>query len=193
VTSREKTLVVASTNPVKIRATVDAFRQAFPDESFAARSVVVASGVRDQPLGDDETLAGATRRAELAAAAVPEGDYWVGIEGGVAWLQGELAAFAWIVVRSRSAVGKSRTGTFFVPEAVARRVSAGEELGVANDVVFGTTNSKRESGAIGLLTGDVVDRTALYRHAVILALVPFLNPALYALRPEATTEHRVEA
>jgi non-canonical (house-cleaning) NTP pyrophosphatase len=38
---------------------------------------------------------------------------------------------------------------------------------------------KQANGAIGILTGDVIDRTELYQHAVILALVPFKNDGLY--------------
>ncbi len=46
-------------------------------------------------------------------------------------------------------------------------------------MVFGRTNSKQGNGAVGLLTGDVIDRAAYYVHAVILALIPFRNPELY--------------
>ncbi len=76
-------------------------------------------------------------------------------------------------------MGKSRTGTFRLPEPVARLVREGRELGEADDVVFGRSNSKQEEGAVGLLTGNVIDRAALYEHAVILALAPFKNPDLY--------------
>jgi non-canonical (house-cleaning) NTP pyrophosphatase len=58
-------------------------------------------------------------------------------------------------------------------------IHRGRELGDADDIVFGKTNSKQENGAIGILTGDVVDRAQLYEHAVILALVRFKNPELY--------------
>jgi inosine/xanthosine triphosphatase len=94
------------------------------------------------------------------------------------WMM-ELAAFAWVVVRNRQGVGKSRTGTFFLPPAVAELIEQGKELGEADDIVFGRTNSKSENGAIGLLTGDVIDRAELYAHAVVLALVPFKNRELY--------------
>jgi putative aldouronate transport system permease protein len=57
-------------------------------------------------------------------------------------------------------------------------VRAGLELGHADDRVFGRDNSKQANGAIGILTDDVVDREAYYVHAVIMALVPFKNPAL---------------
>ena len=54
----------------------------------------------------------------------------------------------------------------------------GIELGHADDQVFGRSNSKQQNGSVGLLTGDVVDRTAYYVQAVILALIPFKNPTL---------------
>ena len=76
-------------------------------------------------------------------------------------------------------MGKGRTGAFFLPESVANLVRHGKELGEADDIVFGRSNSKQANGAIGILTGDVVDRTQLYEQAVILALIPFKNPQLY--------------
>ena len=53
------------------------------------------------------------------------------------------------------------------------------ELGQADDVVFGATNSKQAMGAVGLLTGGLISRADLYRPAVLLALIPFKNAALY--------------
>jgi non-canonical (house-cleaning) NTP pyrophosphatase len=52
------------------------------------------------------------------------------------------------------------------------------ELGEADDLVFGQINSKQQNGAIGILTNDLIDRESLYRPAVIMALIPFLNPTL---------------
>lgn len=172
-------VIVASNNPVKISAAKNGFTSMFPGVIFDFKSVGVPSGVSDQPTGNLETLLGATRRAENARRAVPEADYWVGIEGGVEDDNGDLAAFAWIVILGRELIGKGRTGTFFLPPGVANLVRQGMELGDADDVIFGTSNSKQQNGAIGLLTGDVLNRTTLYEHAVLLALVPFKSPQLY--------------
>jgi inosine/xanthosine triphosphatase len=172
-------IVVASTNPVKIQAALAGFQLMFPAEEFTASSMAVSSGVSDQPLTDAETLQGALNRAAAAQAAEPHADFWVGIEGGCEELYGELACFAWAVVRSTKTVGKGRTGLFFLPEAVARLVRQGVELGTADDMVFNRSNSKQQNGAIGLLTGDVIDRLAYYEHALVMALVPFRNKELY--------------
>ena len=45
--------------------------------------------------------------------------------------------------------------------------------------MFNRSNSKQDVGAVGILTGNVIERVSLYEHAVILALVPFKNQALY--------------
>jgi len=173
------TVVVASTNPVKAQSTLDGFRRMFPGEEIQLESVSTHSGVNHQPTSNAETLLGAANRAKNAARIFPDADYWVGIEGGVEEQDGDLAAFAWIVIQSPDQIGKSRTGTFFLPPAVAELVRAGVELGEADDIVFQRANSKQENGAIGLLTGDVIDRRQLYEHAIVLALVAFKNPSLY--------------
>jgi inosine/xanthosine triphosphatase len=172
-------VAVASQNPVKLEATRRAFARMFPDSSFEVRAVTVDSGVRPQPRSDAEALEGAMQRASRVAQDVDRAAYCVGIEGGVDVLDEELFAFAWVVVRAGNQVGRARTGAFPLPDAVRRRIQGGEELGHANDVVFGQTNSKQRGGAIGLLTGNVVDRTALYEQAVILSLVRFRNTGLF--------------
>jgi len=94
-------------------------------------------------------------------------------------LTSKLAAFAWVVVKSKNLSGKARSGTFFLPHAVKELIEKGMELGTADDIVFGHTNSKQQGGAVGLLTGNVVNRKQLYEQAVVLALIPFKNKELY--------------
>lgn len=178
-----RTAIVASTNPVKVAATRAGFRRVFPGESVEVVARGVASGVGPQPITDEQTLEGAERRAQAARAIAGDAAFWVGIEGGVEERDDRLTAFAWVVVLGSHRVGRARTGTFVLPDAVAQLVRQGMELGAADDRVFGRTGSKLDQGAVGLLTGGVIDRTALYEHAVILALIPFRNDPLYPLEP----------
>lgn len=171
-------VVVASKNPVKLQAAARGIERMF-GQPVEVRGISVPSGVREQPMTDAETLQGARQRAENARAACPDADYWVGIEGGIEESGLDMLAFAWVVVISTNRAGCGRTGAFFLPPRVAELVRAGKELGEADDIVFGRSNSKQENGAVGLLTGDVVDRAGFYEHAVILALVSFKNPDLY--------------
>jgi non-canonical (house-cleaning) NTP pyrophosphatase len=94
-----------------------------------------------------------------------------------------MMAFAWIVVKSQDQEGNSRSGTFLLPHLIVDLIRQGVELGEADDRVFGRSNSKQGNGAIGILTNDVIDRTALYEHAVILALTPFVKKELYLHAP----------
>jgi inosine/xanthosine triphosphatase len=178
-TAVPRRLVVASGNPVKSEAVARGYARVFPEHAVELVTASVPSGVAEQPMSSDEALEGATNRAIAARAAVPVADLWFGVEGGIEDTEDGMTAFAWIVVASADRVGRGRTATFFLPDEVARLVRSGMELGEADDVVFGRSNSKQKDGAIGLLTGNVVDRTALYEHGVIIALVPFKNEGLY--------------
>ncbi len=171
-------IIVASTNPVKIDAVRQGFARMFPGETFDVHGIGAQSGVSDQPMGDAETAQGAHNRAAHARALAPDADYWVGVEGGCADVNGEMQTFAWVVVMGRTREGKSRTGTFYLPHEVARLVREGMELGHADDAVFGRSNSKQQNGSVGLLTDDAIDRIEYYAHAVVLALIPFRHETL---------------
>jgi inosine/xanthosine triphosphatase len=173
------TIVIASKNPVKGKAILRGFQKVFPDKVFELRVIDVPSNVREQPVGDDETRLGAANRIQAARVDCPDVDYWTAIEGGVTDIDKRMSAFAWIVISDGTRTGWSRSASFFLPEKVASLVRQGMELGFADDQIFGRSNSKQMNGAVGILTADAVDREELYTHAVLLALIPFLNPSLY--------------
>lgn len=174
-----KIVYVASSNPVKQKAAEEGFGMMFPKESFEIRSFNPNAPVSHQPMTDEETLEGATLRAMLIRDLAPDGDYWVGIEGGVVNRPIGMGTFAWVVVLSREQSGQGRSGEFYLPEKVAELVRQGVELGKADDIVFSRNNSKQDNGAIGILTDDVIDRKRLYVPAVVFALIPFKHPELY--------------
>ena len=169
-------IVVASTNPVKIRATAEAFGSMLSDTDIVVDGVSAASGVPDQPMSDEETRRGAKNRALNAMQTVPDADFWVGIEGGIEIIGENLMTFAWIHLRrgdGRS--GEARTVSLTLPPKIRQLIDDGLELGEANDRVFDTSNSKQAGGAFGLLTGGRYTRESVYTEAVTVALVPVLN------------------
>jgi inosine/xanthosine triphosphatase len=176
---RQKLVIVGSKNPIKVKCTESAFQTLFEDY-FIIQGLSVDPKVSSQPVGDVETYTGAYNRAFESKKAFPEADYWVGIEGGVDEVGEQLVAFAWIVVMdTNNAIGKAKTSTFFLPDAINKLVKEGLELGEADDKVFNRNNSKQESGAVGILTNGVINRKEYYEQAVMLALIPFLNKHLY--------------
>lgn len=176
-----KTIFVGSTNPVKVEAVRKGFAAMFPGEFFAIEGMSVPSGVPDQPHSNQETQIGAFNRMDRVRQAHPDADFWVGLEGGIEDNEGDMQAFAWIVVGGKDGLmGKGKTGTFFLPPPIANLVREGKELGEADDIVFGMKNSKQSMGAVGILTNGLIDRATYYSVAVILALIPHKNIQLYA-------------
>ena len=172
-------VLVGSKNPVKISCTEDAFTRAF-NKSFLVEGINAASGVSAQPIGDQETLLGAKNRARNSRDVFPEANYWVGIEGGVDEDEAGMYAFAWIYILDKDGkASQSKTGTFYIPGAVAKLVKGGMELGMADDAVFQQENSKQLGGSVGILTHGIVERSEYYRQAIILSLIPFLNKNLF--------------
>jgi inosine/xanthosine triphosphatase len=135
--------------------------------------------VNDQPLSDLETYQGAWSRVKNLQRHFPDGDFWVGIEGGVEVFNDSMHAFAWMVVAGNHISGEARTATFKLPGSIKDLVSQGMELGDADDLIFKRSNSKQKDGAVGILTGGIIDRKHYYVHAMILALIPFINQTLY--------------
>ena len=74
----------------------------------------------------------------------------------------------------------SKAGTFLLPSSLAKLVEDGLELGHADDKVFGRVNSKHKSGTVGVLTDGIIDRTAYYEQALILAMIPWIRPDHYS-------------
>lgn len=180
-------VALGSTSPAKVRALETALRRVH-GRFVAVTHVATPSGVPAQPVGDDETYAGAMNRARGALALVPGAQLGVGIEAGVSGAGAEhhaggvragrgLYTSAWVVVTDRAGrLGSARSATFAVPTFLAERVSAGQELGTALDAAYGLERAKDGPGAAGVLTRGLVSRSELYVQAVLLALVPWLAP-----------------
>jgi inosine/xanthosine triphosphatase len=169
-------VVVGSTNPVKIAAVRAVMARVAPDATV--HGVSVASGVPDQPWGDDETIRGAAQRARnaLMHADFAEAELAFGVEGGVVLeTDGNVRTCAWAVVQSRD--GRQGTGGSLVtqlPPEVAALVKSGTELGHAMDAVANVVGTKHGSGAVGILTAGLIDRQRAYEPLITYALAPFL-------------------
>jgi inosine/xanthosine triphosphatase len=174
-------VVVGSTNPVKVAAVRAVLARA--GWRAAVDGMSVASGVRDQPVGDAETIRGATQRARTVLE-VTDAELAVGIEGGVVEEVDYMRTCAWAAVVARDGrVGVGGSLAMALPPRVAALVRAGTELGLAMDRVTGAHDTKRGAGAVGILTAGLVDRQRAYEALVTYALAPFLSPGLYAEEP----------
>ena len=181
-------VVVGSTNPVKIAAVRAVIARVAPGATV--HGIAVASGVPDQPWGDEETQRGAQERARQALMQedLTDADLSFGVEGGVV-LQpdGSVRTCAWAVARTPD--GRSGAGGSLciqLPTAVADLVKSGTELGHAMDAVAKLVDTKRHSGAVGILTAGLIDRQRAYEPMITYSLAPFLAADYF--QPETPTD-----
>ncbi len=182
------TIFVGSTNPVKLNAVIQAASETWPE--VVVKGYEVASGIPEQPIGDDQTRQGAQARAHLALdhglAAAPDptqpsvsapasqsnGQYLgVGLEGGVVDYSGELWSTVWVAVADRDHnVFTANGARFRVPDVVAQRIRRGEEMGPVIAAIVSEADVRRKQGMIGVITNGFVDRTEEYAGIAKMAL-----------------------
>jgi inosine/xanthosine triphosphatase len=177
--SNVRLVAVGSTNPVKIAAVRAVIARVVP--SAIVEGIAVASGVAEQPRDDEETIRGARARAAAAREAL-NAELGVGIEGGVVEQDGgEMRTCAWAVVIARDGrVGIGGSLAMPLPPGVASAIRGGAELGAAMDSLTGLHDTKRGQGAVGILTGGLIDRQRAYESLVTYALAPFLAPSFWS-------------
>lgn len=168
-------IAVASANPAKIKAVEQALNQLFTDKQIVCEGFATESGVAAQPMSAEETLQGALNRLNAVKLAQPQADYCVALEAG---LEGD-SSFAWIAISHQGKISKSRSASLPLPPAVIQALKQGEELGDVMDTLFAQRNVKQQGGAIAMLTNHQLTRSQVYQHAVILAMIPFLQPELF--------------
>jgi len=174
---------VGSKNPVKLDGVRDALARFFTD--FKVVSVDPETSVPPQPLSLRETVLGAVERAAYAVNNVSEADIGIGVEAG--FVEMAVAATGYVDIQvcaiadreKRVSIGLSPGFEF--PPVVLEKILSGEAV-ESEEVMERLTGVKRigeKMGAIGALTRGHVTRRQLVEQAVIMALVPRLNPGLY--------------
>lgn len=175
--SNELKIIIGSKNPTKINAVSSAFKKVFSGVVFCFIKERAPSGVSNQPMTEKETKRGCGNRLKYLEKK-KKGDFYVSIEGGVCYLEKKLYAFAWVYIKSKGFLSKSKTSVFLLPEKIKNLIEKGEELGKADDLVFKRVNSKKKDGAVGILTKGLITRESYYEEAVVLGLIPFINKRL---------------
>ena len=170
-------IAVGSTNPVKIAAVRQVAEKVWPQCEVVG--VSVPSGVSDMPMSDDECVLGAKNRAR-GARQTAAADLGFGLEGGVAEMADGLMLVSWVVADHRDGrVGVGGAARIPLPDTIAARVRAGEELGPVMDDIVKESNTKHKSGAAGILTAELVSRTDMFATAVAYSLSKFVVPQFY--------------
>jgi inosine/xanthosine triphosphatase len=183
-------IVVGSTRPAKVeaaRAAIDAI--ALVNERFR-QSTIQPVDVTDvaprMPMTERAILEGARIRAQTLIhgtriTGCAQSLLAIGVEGGLDPLpsnSGHYVLKTWAAVTDGTRWGFGAGGAIVLPDAVARDVLEGRELGDVIDALAGTA-VRGTRGAWGVLTLDLTDRRDSFRSAILAALAPFDNPVLY--------------
>lgn len=172
-------IAVGSENPVKIKATYDAFKTLWPNKEWIVEGVDVPSGVADQPMSDEESIKGAINRAKRALKKL-NAEFGVGLEGGLQRIGKRWFDCGWAVVLSKKGeLGIASTVRIETPAKLMKLIKQGKELGEANDLYFKKKNSKQGQGHFGLMTNGAITRALGYRDGLIMALTRFLHSEIW--------------
>ena len=157
-------VIIGSTNPAKIAAVKNVF--SYQQTEFL--SLDVASGVSEQPFSDDETIRGAMNRA-IGALEQGKGEIGIGLEGGVQESEQGLLLCNWGALASNEfdpiIAGGAR---FLLPEEIAQRLRAGDELGPVMEDYAKKANVRKNQGAVGILTNGLINRAEMFSHIMNL-------------------------
>ena len=171
-------IVIASANPVKIKAVKTVLQPLYPQAKFTHRQT--ASQVPRQPLTDQQTRQGAINRAQ-ASLQQTQADLAVGIEGGVMSTSVGMFATAWAaIIDSQGKLGLGGGLHFLLPKKIAVAINQGKELGPIMDKLTNRKNVKQQGGAVEVLTKGLITRTQGYIRLVELALAKFRYPEIYS-------------
>jgi len=156
-------IIIGSKNPAKINAVKNCFT-----ENHEFVDLDISSGVNEQPFSDDETIKGAINRA-IGALQHGNGDIGIGLEGGVQETSYGLFICNWgaLVSNDREPIiaGGARIP---LPEEVAVRLRAGEELGPVMEDYAKSKNVRKQEGAVGIFTNGMVNRSEMFTHVMNL-------------------------
>jgi inosine/xanthosine triphosphatase len=189
-------ILIGSTRPAKVEGARAAIEAIAACDARFRDAVVEPVDVTDvapaMPMSEADMIRGAhdraaavLRRRGVPAAGVgsPHGvlspaALAIGVEGGLDPLGDRYVLKTWAAATDGTRWSYGAGGAVLLPDAIARDVVAGRELGDVIDEIAGTP-VRGTRGAWGLLTRDLVGRRDAFKLAVVAALAPFYNPALY--------------
>jgi inosine/xanthosine triphosphatase len=162
-------IIIGSNNPAKVAAVKNAFH--YQQTEFL--SLDIPSGVSEQPFSDEETIKGAINRA-VGALKMGNGEIGIGLEGGVHETTHGLLLCNWGALAAKDIEPIIAGGArFLLPEEIADRLRAGEELGPVMDGYAKKENVRKNEGAVGIFTNGLINRSEMFSHIMNLLVGQF--------------------
>ena len=185
-------IALGSSRAAKVEAVRAAAVRIASIDSAWANPIITAIDVQTDapamPLTDTELMSGARARAlavrQLLLSDSKTADVYMGLEGGFhsVTLGDESLTFlrGWAYVTDGSRGNFGASPSIVVPEALVRAVvDGGRELAEVIDEAAGEHDVRSRQGAWGVLSCDLFTRSMSFEVALLAALAPFYNLAMY--------------
>ncbi|MEL9909525.1 MAG: inosine/xanthosine triphosphatase [Desulfurococcus sp.] len=179
-------ICIGTRNPAKIRGATNAFKRFF--NVVEVKYINPSINLAPQPIGLENVIDGARRRALHAMDKIGDCSYGVGIEAGWILINGEYYDLEAAWIQRWDGVGSlGFSPAFKIPRLFAGKILDGsrKELEDVVNEYYGTENIGDKGGFIGVLTKNIITRSDLSYMATLMALIPFINEDLY-IRGEDT-------
>jgi inosine/xanthosine triphosphatase len=178
-------VIVGSENPVKIKAVKNVLKSFF-GRKLRVKGVKVDLNLPKQPIGLEETIKGAIKRAKFALDFEKNVDYGIGIEAGLIKVPYTISGYmdqqiTAILDRSLClTIGAS--SMFELPKSIIENIiKKNSEMEEVIEEFFGIKNIGKKQGAIGYFSYGKINRLKLTEQSVIMALIPRMNKRVYGL------------
>ncbi len=160
-------VIVGSRNPAKYMGV----QQALFDLELVdcdTMAMDVDSGVRNQPLSDQETVDGALQRARQAIAENADAEFAIGLEGGVvldSTPSSPVMVCNWGALVAKDGQEYIAGGARIpLPDSFKEEFLAGRELGDLMDEYCKRKDIRKHEGAVGIFTEGAVTRLEMFEH-----------------------------
>lgn len=165
-------VAIGTKNRAKTAAIQNIINSYFEDVQYI--QVEVSSNVSEQPFSSEETRQGAINRA-LNTLEAAKADLNFGLEGGVQEIKNQMYCTNWGAAALKDGTVISAAGAqFLLPEEIAAELRAGKELGPVMDIYTKQQDTRSSSGAVGVFTAGLIDRTEMFEHIVKLLIGQYL-------------------
>lgn len=181
-------VLIASINPVKIRAAREAFSSFYEDLIVSNIEINEIDSTRihlkSQPLGEEETYEASRWRVKYTRNNEPGFDFYVGVEGGVVLTpHNKPRIVVYSSVGNNSTIETVRGCEIPLPHEWYKRLLDAPQLELGDLIteISGVPNMKQKQGAVGFLTQNIVKRFDILKQSIMMALIPFLNSTLFEI------------
>jgi inosine/xanthosine triphosphatase len=169
-------IAIGSTNEAKVQAVKEVLKSSSHFEKAKVISLLISSGVSDQPLSLEETIQGAKNRAKNAFGKCDSCQYGFGIESGLMAAPGTSTGYLNIsicCIYDGDSVHTGMSCGFEVPvQALELLIEKKMDLTQAclNTGITKNSNIGSTEGLIGILTKGKIDRKEYSKQCILLAI-----------------------